>query len=133
MLAVITTNTKASIKNVAVLSEITDLKPILYNKTRWSGKYHTLDRFLRLHDAFIEASYDAESDFHLDTTQRFKENVERILKPLERMNFVTVNMQHRCILLARCHKFLDNIIEKVEERNLNPDDKFYNCTYVQNI
>ena len=122
---------KGSINNVAVLSEITDLKPILYNKTRWSGKYHTLvERFLRLRDAFIEASNDADADFHIDTTQRFKENVERILKPLERMNFVTVNMQHRCILLARCHKFLDKVIEKVEDRNLNSDDKFYNCTFV---
>lgn len=34
------TSAKRKLKNAALLRNETDLKPVLHNKTRWSGKYH---------------------------------------------------------------------------------------------
>eukprot|EP00171_Calliarthron_tuberculosum_P004682 IDg4682t1 len=44
------------LKDAAILRNLTDYKPFMHNKTRWSGKLHILHRFLLIRDELIEAS-----------------------------------------------------------------------------
>ena len=62
-------------KNMAILRSLTIYKPILYNKTRWLGrwlgKHHILKRFIEIRDALIEAEDNSESSFDLNATPHF--------------------------------------------------------------
>ena len=62
---------KKSIKNMAILRNLTMYRPILYNKTRWSGKHHVLKRFVEIRDALIEAQDNPEGTFYLNASTLF--------------------------------------------------------------
>jgi hypothetical protein len=62
---------RMSLKNAAILSELTPLKPILYNKPHWSGKFQVLDRFLRIRPALIEAANHEDADLDVNGSPQF--------------------------------------------------------------
>jgi hypothetical protein len=39
---------KKKLRNAALLQNMTNLKPVMHNKTRWSGKYSMLKRFAQI-------------------------------------------------------------------------------------
>eukprot|EP00171_Calliarthron_tuberculosum_P022474 IDg22474t1 len=57
---------KTRLKNSAVLRNLTDLRPVMHNQTRWSGKISMLKRYGEIHEELVEASNhtDAEIPIH---------------------------------------------------------------------
>eukprot|EP00957_Ditylum_brightwellii_P089096 6784694-Ditylum_brightwellii.AAC.1 len=63
---------KRSLKNRALLHNLTHLKPVLWNKTRWSGKLHSLSRFLLIHNELIDVADEERSNIDVDSSIAFK-------------------------------------------------------------
>ena len=53
MVSIKTKNSKA-----ALLHNVTDLKPILDNKTRWSGKYSMVDPYCQIYEEIVQVSQE---------------------------------------------------------------------------
>jgi hypothetical protein len=68
---------KQKLKNTALLRNMTDLKPVMHNKTRWSGKYSMLKRFSQIRQELIEVGAQYHSDLPIDPTQAFGNKVTK--------------------------------------------------------
>ena len=55
-----------TIKNSAALKKFTSLRSTLYNQTRWSGKFHVVDKFLKIRQPFLDMHHDDSNPFTLD-------------------------------------------------------------------
>ena len=54
---------KNSLKNASLLRRLTSLKPVLYNKTRWSGKFiNMLSMFVRVRVQLVTVAEDENSN-----------------------------------------------------------------------
>ena len=62
---------KNSTKNVAAFSLIAHLKPVLYNKNRWSGKFNMFDYFVKISADLIVAAVDIENDMEVEDRLNF--------------------------------------------------------------
>eukprot|EP00957_Ditylum_brightwellii_P014000 1055918-Ditylum_brightwellii.AAC.1 len=60
------------LKNGALLHNLTRLKPLLWDKTRWSGKLHSLSHFLCIHDELIDVTADEKLNIDVDISIAFK-------------------------------------------------------------
>jgi hypothetical protein len=120
---------KLSLKNAAILSELTPLKPILCNKTRWSGKFQVLDRFLRIRPALIEAANHEDSDLDVNASPPFCQRVQKYHKPMQKLNEITVKIQKRCCLLSECWSYLNYIVTR-HHNNHDVNHVFYGNTFV---
>ncbi len=69
-----------TLKNTAVLRNITDLKPIMHNRTRWSGKLYMLRRFLNIREELLEIHDSRDVDIEIDDTTRFQGKVIKYTK-----------------------------------------------------
>lgn len=106
-------NCKTRLCNADILRNIIDLRPVLHNKTRWSGKLHMLQRFLQSRDELIEVSNDRRSDFHVNSSVNFKRKVERYCTQLQQNDFATRELQTRKISLFYCKNVLDWLVADV--------------------
>lgn len=118
---------KSKLKNAAVLRNITDLRPIINNATRWSGKSDMLERYLRLRDDLIEASGEPNADIQMDTTIRFKNKVVRYAAMLQEINAVTKYLQIQGRTLADCRDDIDLLIDSIAQENANRNSNLFNC------
>jgi hypothetical protein len=74
--------TKMSMKITAIPSELTPLKPIIYNKTWWSGKFDSsLSCFVRIHDELIEVATHEDSDLYVDSSATFLTQINKFQPP----------------------------------------------------
>ena len=121
---------KVSLKNTAVLSELTPLKPVLYNKTRWSGKFDTLSRFIKICEQLIQAALHEDADLVVNSSVVFLNNVKMYHKPMTKLNEITKKLQQRCCLLSKCRTYLDYVVNKHEDGIiLDEDHVFHNSTF----
>ena len=74
------TQCKKSIKNGAILRNITPYKPVLYQKTICSGKKEVIKRFILIHDSFVEPKDNNNSSFEMNSTTRFLNQVKKYQK-----------------------------------------------------
>ena len=109
----------------AYLRNLTYLRPITMNKTRWSGKIIMLKRFIRMHSDLKLCLIGGEEVFEMDTSNGFKAKVQMYIKVLEKIDKVTVCLQKRNLSLSHQRKILNILIEKVV--NANPGDALHNC------
>lgn len=78
-----------ALKNAAVLRNITDLKPVLPNVTRWSGMLHMLKRFYRIRDELLDASKHKDSNFSIDASDLFASKLRRLFAMLSEIDVVS--------------------------------------------
>lgn len=111
-----------SYKNRAVLSEYTELAPLVRNETRWSGKYDELKRFLRIHAELREAflSENSSGSLTMDVSTGFKAKAEKARKALEKMNDITVSLQKPGRPLWECQSMLDVLYAYFQVRKDDP-------------
>ena len=83
---------KKSLRNAAVLRNLTTLKPILHNKTRWSGKYDTLSRFIKIRSSLIDATNDENTNIDINTINCFLTKVKKRQKHMKRIQVPTKAM-----------------------------------------
>jgi len=122
----------SSLKNAAILSLLIDLKPVLYNKTRWSEKFNTFDRFIKIRTDLIAAAAGNESEMEVEDGLNFLCTCEKYHRIMKRMNDITIGMQKSCVSLLYCRRILDYIISKHETDTDNPEKVFYMSTFTPN-
>ena len=67
-----------TLKNAAIPRNLSDYTAITPNKTRWSGKFLMVKRFLQIKDDLITACEHENSHINIDTTIRFESKVSQI-------------------------------------------------------
>eukprot|EP00171_Calliarthron_tuberculosum_P002661 IDg2661t1 len=121
------TSHKLNNENAAILRNLTELRPVMHNQTRWSGKFNMLQRFERLRDELISASQDVNADIHIDDSAHFLRKVTKYRTILGEINVVTKVLQKENSVLAMCRDSLDCLIEAVEEQKNIPQARLYGC------
>lgn len=119
---------KTKLRCRAALRNLTTLNPIIYNRTRWSGKYHTLRRFLQLREIMIEAANSSEVPIRIKRSQAFKLKVEKYVKQLREINVVTVELQKRNLSLSDCRVAIDALLESILEAENDHSHPLFACT-----
>lgn len=59
------------LKIYALLRNITDLRPILNNETRWFGKLSMLERFLKIRDELLRIRISPDGHVEVDQSEVF--------------------------------------------------------------
>jgi hypothetical protein len=125
---------KQKLRNAAVLRNITDLRPVLENKTRWSGKVAMLARFVRLRDDLVKAADHGDTDGLdqvLDRSSTFLSNTIKYEQWMSCINTITKKLQEKCLSLAKAHHLLDILESEVNSRKDKQQDKLFGCTFVR--
>ncbi len=121
---------KMKLKNAALLRNLTELKPVLENKTRWSGKFLMFERFIKLRDCLVEIADSEDSDgLFLDRSNRFLGQCIKYKAMLNEINVVTKHLQTDCITLQECRFALDDLNTQITVNRTNPTSVFYSCTF----
>jgi hypothetical protein len=119
---------KNSIKNRAILRNLTSLSPQLDNKTRWSSKATMLHKFVRIREPLIEASeHENASNFPIDVTVQFQRRVEKFSNMMLEINTVTLALQKRLLKLCGCRAALELLTQNIQTNKVNPQSTFYRC------
>jgi len=119
---------KQKLKNSALLRNLTDLKPIIHNQTRWSGKFYMMQRFLRIRTELIEISNDDRSDIVVNSSNGFRAKCEKFSSWLNHINNVTLFLQKRLLTLEKCRGVLDILIDDVERYGNQRGSPLEGCT-----
>jgi hypothetical protein len=121
---------KQKLKNAALLRNLTDLKPKMHNKTRWSGKYAMLERWGTLRDDLIEAENHQDLvGLNVNSTIGFQTRVSGYTSYLREINEVTLFLQLRCLTLAEARMALDLLTNKVIQGRNMVGNTFYKCRF----
>jgi len=116
---------KTKLKSAAVLRNLTKLRPILYNKTRWSGKHDMLARFLKIRSELIEASQHDDANITISSELAYGQKVSKFKEMLSEINIATKMLQKKDATLSECRYVLDTLIESVNEEKYKEGAKFY--------
>ena len=116
---------KNSLKNAALLRRLTPLKPVLFNKTRWSGKFNMLTRFVRVRVQLVTVAENEDSNLSVWADVVFYNRTVRITMVLDKFNEVTIFMQTRLLTLSLCHRSLDHLIACALTGRDQPGNVFY--------
>ena len=118
---------KQSLKNAAVLRNLSTLKPIMYNKTRWSGKHDVLKRFIKIREDLIKAADDENTTLEVNSTMGFLNKVKRHQKALARIQIATKEMQTQFHSLSSCRADLDLLLEDINLYKTEVGHDLYQC------
>ena len=121
---------KGSVKNSAAFRKLTDLRPVLYNATRWSGKLHVLTRFLHVRDQIIDLSLEEGVDFEMPTSvvgNAFRNAAKEYESQLAYINAVAVKLQERGLKLSDAQELLDCLSDDVVEYSEQEDHPLFGC------
>lgn len=78
----------SKLKNATLLRNITDLRPILNNPTRWSDKYEMLGRFINIRDDLIKVSDDEDGNITVHRSHKFLKSTKNFTQMLGQVNVV---------------------------------------------
>ena len=118
-----------TLKNSAKLAEFTHLKPVLDNKTRWSGVRMMLERFLRIRQELMSVADDEATTLTVDHGIVFFNRCKRYLSYMEQIDSVTKFLQNRVQPFEQARLAIENLIEKVAIDRNNCNNKFFRCTF----
>jgi len=107
-------NCKTRIKCRAMLRNLTHLSPLLYNKTRWSGKYAILVRFLEIREELIKVADTDGAAVTVNRSENFKKRTEKYANMLREINCATTELQKRNLSFSDCRYIIDTLLEEVE-------------------
>ena len=103
-----------TIKNSAALKKFTSLRPTLYNQTHWSGKFHVVDKFLKIRQPLLEMHHDALD--HELQTGNFRNLIQKTKGMLEGINVDTKNLQACGIKLSTAQFLLNHLVNEIENK-----------------
>lgn len=110
---------RTRLKCAATLRNLTELRQVIQNETRRSGKHQTLKRFCEIREKLAEACDTEEFNLPDTSCPIFANRISRFELILGSINVVTVELQKRDDTLSQCRDALDGLIEGVdEERNV---------------
>ena len=118
---------KGSLKNMAVLRKLTIYVPVLYNKTRWSGKYYMFRQYMRMKNELNEANDDEESEFTYDNRAAFRNKIEKYTNIMKAINIPTKHLQTKLLPLSDCRLHLDMLLDDIQEQKHDTEKDLYNC------
>jgi hypothetical protein len=121
---------KNSLKNASLLRRLTSLKPVLFNKTRWSGKFNMLSRFVRVRVQLVTVAEDENSNLTVRADIMFYRKTVRVTLVLEKFNEVTIFMQTRLITLSMCRRSLDHLIDRATAGRTREGNVFYRNGFI---
>ncbi len=97
------------------LRNSTELKPVLHNDTRWSGKFYLLKRFGEIKTGLLKACEDEVIATPQDYEGLFSAKALRYQKMLETINVITLKLQTKGCTLSECHCALNTLLQAVDE------------------
>jgi DNA-binding transcriptional MerR regulator len=118
---------KQKLKNAALLRNITDLKPVMHNKTWWSGKYLMLKRLGQIRSELIDVSNAEESDLPIDCSIGFANKVRKYTRQLHKIDGVIKYLQTHGVSLSEGHVALDALIEGVASDKDDAQKPLFQC------
>lgn len=89
------------LKNAVVLRNLTGFRPIMYNRTCWSGKVYTLQMIDNIRDEHIDKSNSADGIVTVYRSTRFAKKVRKHSKLLVEIDLITRSRPN-----SRTHTFL---------------------------
>lgn len=101
---------RSKLTNRALLLNLTSLNPLLFNKTRWFGKYIVLHRFQLLHEKMMSESDSSRNNISIVCTECFRNTVRKYVKQLEEIQPVTTYLHNTGLPLSEGHLALDTVI-----------------------
>lgn len=111
--------------NSALLRNLTDLRPITDNETRWSGKLYMLQRFINIRQDLMEVQDSDDGDLYIDTNQRLLLKTKTFVTLLTEINVIAKLVQTRKRILCECRDDLNMLLDAVEEENNDQDSPFF--------
>ena len=122
-----------TLKNGAILRNLSDYTGITPNKTRWSGKFLMLKRFFQIKYDLITACEHEKSHINIDTTIRFESKVYKYYKMLQEIDVITNRLRNSGHTPSDCRKDLNVLFEYVEEEKRNPNSPLFQCKLGKNL
>lgn len=119
---------RGSSKNRTLLRNMTSLRAITPNATRWTGKCRMMKRFVSIRPELIAASNDADGSIPIDSSPLFLSKVKTSAAMLDAINAVTTIMQTRCFTLAQCRHKIGLLQVEIREAEDDPDNPLHGCT-----
>ena len=118
---------KISNKNSAVLRKETKLRPMLENKTKWTGRMKMMRNFVSMREALLKTSKheNASIDVSSVSSSRFLNEATRTDKMLYDILLATKTLQEKFIKLSDCREVLDCLIEVVKDGEDDPNSHWY--------
>ena len=83
------------LKNKAMLRNRTRFSPLLPNATRWSGKCHMVNRFLRIRTELITVSNEESCVLPIDASPRFSQKAKAYGLMFREINSFTQSISRR--------------------------------------
>ena len=114
------TQCKQRLKNAAMLHNLQqpdgepELKPIVHNKSRWSGKYCMLDHFVAIRDQLVQVSDTEGLELDMNPSRVFLEKVFKYKNQLIHIQYVTKYLQTNQLKLCDCRMALDMLKGNLE-------------------
>jgi len=135
-IAKVMTECRASLKNAAILRNLTDLKPEKCNATCWSSKFLMMDKCKRMwKDIKVAADHKGASDAldqELNRENAHHHAVCKSTKMLKTFNLVTVSLQTRAASLIQCRKLIDFLMNEINNNRNKADSPLYKCKFAGN-
>ena len=123
---------KTKLTNAALLRNITDLKPIIHNETRWSGKFDMCARCVRLFNSIESASTEEENTIDFQPQVAGLAKSKKVTAMLQELNDVTKFLQTDNLSLAFGRNALDELDKQVRRNNGNREHVLHNCRFKLN-
>ena len=123
---------KTKLKHTAMLRNMTHLKPVLYNKTRWSGKYYMFERWIQLRDTLIDLSANDGAELEVNESLSFFNATKKFTKCLKQFDIVTKKLQEKNLTLSTGRILLDTLVKKANERKNEIGSAFHGNSFKAN-
>ena len=114
-------------ENAAVLRNLSTLKPIMNNNSRWSGKHDVLKRFIKIREDLIKTADDDNTTLEVNSTVGFLNKVKRHHKALARVHIATKEMQTQFHSLSSFNADLDLLLEDISSNKTEFGHDLYQC------
>lgn len=67
---------KHRLRNATLMRNLIDLRPVIHNQARYSGKLYMPERFLQIRDELIEISEDERSELTVNSSHALKNKLQ---------------------------------------------------------
>lgn len=115
------------LRNVSLACNFTDLKPILWNLTWWSGSCTLTNRSNCIPEKLIRVNNEEKGELPIDLMKTFKKNCEKYASASNEFNVSFKSLQKRCNTLAVCLDSFEVILDTVSGMKDDRKKVFYCC------
>ncbi len=115
------------LKNAPILRNATDLRSVISNDTRWSGKYRMLEQFVKINAQLCDVAEDAYDDLIIEWNPDLLEKAQRFVWMLDEIEEVAKSLQTSGHTLAACRDDLQKLTNVVDSQRGRPGCRLYRC------